>query len=169
MLLLRFSVVLMVLFGIAGSPIPANAIEYYELAIGQSARVFKGARRNCSAPPSWQEFQRRLPSTGIGRFTDGGTVGVMVSICPHRIAAREIYFTAERPGRISFNIDGNGVVITVRGGAAGSAAIATKRTRKTDRIKRRHVEVPRKASAKAVQTREKPKKRRAAKPEHEPR
>lgn len=91
----------------------ARAGQSYVLEIGETKRVYRGYRTDCGKAPGWRRVQSNLPITEVGRFYDGGTVWVRMATCLKPVAARAVYFIADRPGFVSFQIGTYQVDITV--------------------------------------------------------
>jgi hypothetical protein len=92
--------------------IPANLSP--TLKVGQTV-VLKGVRApTCGQTPPAFEALPGQPSSSLGNFS-GGRVGTMNSrSCNGSTPAREVRFTAKKPGSETISVFGDSVTITVR-------------------------------------------------------
>lgn len=69
------------------------------MALGES-RLVHGDRGNCDGGmlPDWDYTSRRVPSTHLGTFTDGGLARKMSNFCDMVVPVRAVRFTATTPG-----------------------------------------------------------------------
>ena len=89
--------------------------EAVELAVGDSV-ILKGVRnRECGAEaPSWERISGGLPSSDLGKLSDGGAGYTESDRCGGRVPARGIRFTATRSGTETLEVYKDEIRITVK-------------------------------------------------------
>lgn len=109
--------VFLVLFaaGIGGCVSASSADVTRELSVGQTRHITAYRGNSCNAPaPTFAEIQRRLPSSNIVRYSDGGLSSRESRDCGKRVPTRAVNGTGIAAGQEVKRYQSGTVAIVVR-------------------------------------------------------